>query len=129
MQNLNLTSNNRQMRETVQERSFWFSVYVSTTYPLPKGLDLSRFGKDDAKTLYEFAQEIARGQCYLVPSEDGKTLIRVVDVVLLHIKKADGSVLLETCRTNERSGKTKRASGKPRDSASPAPSPRSAATR
>ena len=29
------------------------------------------FGRDDAKTLFEFAQEIARGQCYLQPTEDG----------------------------------------------------------
>merc|ERR1712232_631847 len=67
-------------------------------------IDTSKFGTDGAKTLYEFAQEIARGESHLQVEPD-QGLVRIVDVVLLKIEdEASGKVLLETARHNERTG-------------------------
>jgi len=69
-------------------------------------IDIGKFGDDGAKTVYEFAQEIARGESHLQVDESG--LVRVVDVVLLKIEdEASGKVLLETGRANERTGAKK----------------------
>ena len=65
------------------------------------------YGKGQAKTLFEFAQEIGRGESYL-QSENG-VLTRVVDVVLLKLEDpASKKILLETARCNEKTGSTKR---------------------
>ena len=74
------------------------------------GVDVSRFGKEDAKTLYEFAQELQRGQSYLEGAGSGLT--RVVDVVLLKIQRdSDDTILTEASRHQEKTGKTKESVG------------------
>lgn len=47
-------------------------------------VDTLQFGLEDAKTLHEFAQELARGESHLTVDSSG-ALVRVVDVVLLKI--------------------------------------------
>ncbi|CAD7949383.1 unnamed protein product [Amoebophrya sp. A25] len=67
-------------------------------------IDVTKFGGNGAKTIFEVAQEIARGECHLQVSGPG-VVARVVDVVLLRISDAaSGKILLETARTNERTG-------------------------
>jgi len=70
-------------------------------------VDATGFGKGDSKTLFEFAQEIGRGECYLQSENGGLT--RCVDVVLLKLQDPTCSkVLLETSRSNEKTGGTKK---------------------
>jgi len=61
------------------------------------GVDISKFGKDHAKSLEEISLELLRGDCTLVTDTDGSVL-RVVDVVLL--KLLHGSrALVQTAQT------------------------------
>jgi len=60
-----------------------------------KGVDVSKFGKDGNKSLAEFSEELVKGEAALTRQKDGK-VIRVVDVLILKIARADGSVIVET---------------------------------
>lgn len=65
------------------------------------------YGKGEAKSLYEFSQEIARGESYL-QSDDGK-LVRIVDVVLLKVKDSvSNKILLEVSRSNDKTGSSRK---------------------
>merc|ERR1712224_430717 len=58
------------------------------------GSDVSQFGKNNAKSIKEFSAELIRGEATLMQGPDGK-LVRIVDVVLMIIKKSDtGEVLV-----------------------------------
>jgi len=57
------------------------------------GVDTSRFGGPNAKTLKEVAAELVRGESTLSEDSSGKVL-RCVDVVVVMIVRNDGSELL-----------------------------------
>lgn len=74
------------------------------------GVDTTQFGMDDAKTLYEFAQEMSRGESHLTTDDETNVLIRVVDVVVLKIHNpSTNTILLETERSVTRGGNTSKA--------------------
>eukprot|EP00392_Amoebophrya_sp_AT5.2_P006801 g6813.t1 len=67
--------------------------------------DPAKYGSNGAKTLYEVAQELARGEWHL--QQDSGGMERVVEVVLLRIQDAQsGKVLLETAMTGPAAGPT-----------------------
>eukprot|EP00746_Dinoflagellata_sp_MGD_P008235 gnl/MRDRNA2_/MRDRNA2_116460_c0_seq1.p1 gnl/MRDRNA2_/MRDRNA2_116460_c0~~gnl/MRDRNA2_/MRDRNA2_116460_c0_seq1.p1 ORF type:complete len:812 (-),score=187.17 gnl/MRDRNA2_/MRDRNA2_116460_c0_seq1:107-2542(-) len=63
------------------------------------GIDVSKFGKGQAKTLDELCREIIRGEAHLMQdATEHKKLVRVVDVVLLRIRSSadkKGKFLIE----------------------------------
>ncbi|CAD7926715.1 unnamed protein product [Amoebophrya sp. A120] len=84
-------------------------------------LDPKSFGANGAKTLFEVAQEVARGECHL--QYNGEVLERVVEVVLLVVEdEKSGKILLETSRTDEKTGAKKAKDQLPGSKARPAES-------
>eukprot|EP00932_Pfiesteria_piscicida_P019846 SRR837773.667.p1 GENE.SRR837773.667~~SRR837773.667.p1 ORF type:complete len:366 (-),score=179.12 SRR837773.667:34-1131(-) len=67
-------------------------------------VDVSKFGKDGVKSIQEFSDELIRGEAALVRKADN-SLIRIVDVLILKVRRADGSIVVELDET--RDGKTK----------------------
>jgi hypothetical protein len=57
------------------------------------GLDVSLYGVDKARSLEQIANEVQRGECYLMEGE-GK-ILRVVDLVLVRLAEPGGRVLVE----------------------------------
>jgi serine/threonine protein kinase len=68
-------------------------VKVLTALLKSYGVDPDAFGKGDAKTLDELATDCRQGLCIL--SEDAKHLVRVIDVVVLHVEGPGGMFLVE----------------------------------
>merc|ERR1711971_1166366 len=61
------------------------------------GVNKDDFGKEGAKTLKEFADELSRGEAALI-TRAGK-VVRVVDVVILKLVRKSGEILCETEET------------------------------
>jgi len=62
-------------------------------------IDITKFGKDEAKTLSQLAEEVQSGAARLMLDATAhKKLVRVVDVVLLRVlsNAKDGKILVET---------------------------------
>ncbi|CAK0836086.1 unnamed protein product [Prorocentrum cordatum] len=57
------------------------------------GVDVSKFGGPDTKTLKEFSAELIKGESTLTEDSSGNVL-RVVDIVVLLISRKEGSELL-----------------------------------
>jgi hypothetical protein len=57
------------------------------------GVDVSKFGGPDTKTLKEFSAELIKGESTLTEDSSGNVL-RVVDIVVLIISRKEGSELL-----------------------------------
>uniref|UniRef100_A0A7S2P3M1 Protein kinase domain-containing protein n=1 Tax=Zooxanthella nutricula TaxID=1333877 RepID=A0A7S2P3M1_9DINO len=57
------------------------------------GVDPAQYGRDKARSLQELAAELVKGECSLRHQPDGG-LLRIVDVILLRLKKAETSELL-----------------------------------
>jgi hypothetical protein len=70
------------------------------------GIDVSRFGQAGTRTLKEFSAELIRGEATLV--QDGGTMVRVVDVVLLIISRGSTSeeILVQTEQVHSDGAKT-----------------------
>jgi len=70
-----------------------------TTYLEKYKVDITKFGKDNAKTLMEFSSELLQGESSLCHGTDG-SIIRVVDIVLLKIKNGEnGKILVQAKQT------------------------------
>jgi len=61
-------------------------------------VDISRFGANGVKSLAEFSEELVGGEANLTRVEDGR-ILRVVDVVLLKLRKANGDILVQVSET------------------------------
>mmetsp|Transcript_111221 Transcript_111221/g.287522 ORF Transcript_111221/g.287522 Transcript_111221/m.287522 type:complete len:358 (-) Transcript_111221:307-1380(-) len=64
-------------------------------------VDVSKFGKDDCKSLAEFSEELVKGEASLIRRSDGK-IIRVVDVLILKLARKNGDMLVETSREEKK---------------------------
>lgn len=59
------------------------------------GVDVNQFGHGHAKTLKEFSTELIKGEASIMLARDGR-ILRIVDVVLLHVvKQGVGDLLME----------------------------------
>jgi len=59
------------------------------------GVDVSKFGNPGTKTLREFSAELVKGECTLLQDEK-RGAMRVVDVVVLVVKRKGDQVLVQT---------------------------------
>jgi len=68
------------------------------------GIDVSKYGAPGTKTLKEFAAELIKGESTLLQDHSGST-IRVVDVVVLIIKRKNGQEILVQTKQTDPAGK------------------------
>merc|ERR1712151_387884 len=70
-------------------------------------VDVSKFGKDGVKSLAEFSEELVKGEAALMVYR--KEIIRVVDVLILKLQRANGDIVVEVAETaNGTTKETKR---------------------
>mmetsp|Transcript_174508 Transcript_174508/g.553940 ORF Transcript_174508/g.553940 Transcript_174508/m.553940 type:complete len:780 (-) Transcript_174508:217-2556(-) len=72
------------------------------------GVDISRFGQSGCKTIKEFSAELIRGESTLQQDTASKRLVRVVDVVLMVVRKPGaGDILIQTEQVDAHGHKTR----------------------
>mmetsp|Transcript_59337 Transcript_59337/g.193545 ORF Transcript_59337/g.193545 Transcript_59337/m.193545 type:complete len:787 (+) Transcript_59337:86-2446(+) len=72
------------------------------------GVDISRFGQSGCKTIKEFSAELIRGESALQQDTASKRLVRVVDVVLMVVRKPGaGDILIQTEQVDAHGHKTR----------------------
>merc|ERR1719161_1446106 len=84
---------------------------------LTHGIDVSLYGQQNTRSLEQVANEVQRGESYLMESND--RILRVVDLVLVRVAEPKGRILVEvkhehpdgTCTKCERLPATKRKPG------------------
>jgi len=63
-------------------------------YLQSNGIDPSKFGTANSRSLQEFSDELATGEASLARKDDGG-VVRMVDVVVVQLRKSSGQVLVE----------------------------------
>jgi len=69
-------------------------------------VDMASFGKDGAKSLTEFSEELVKGEAALTRNQEGN-IVRVVDVLILKLTRNDGKIVVEVSETHEVDGQKK----------------------
>eukprot|EP00746_Dinoflagellata_sp_MGD_P001083 gnl/MRDRNA2_/MRDRNA2_102013_c0_seq1.p1 gnl/MRDRNA2_/MRDRNA2_102013_c0~~gnl/MRDRNA2_/MRDRNA2_102013_c0_seq1.p1 ORF type:complete len:1164 (+),score=201.93 gnl/MRDRNA2_/MRDRNA2_102013_c0_seq1:113-3604(+) len=75
----------------------WTGEALSEVF-FTKGIDASAYGKGEAKTLEKFSHELSTGRSYLMSFD--RVIIRIVEVIDLHVHSLDGNLLVETLRVS-----------------------------
>merc|ERR1712125_8378 len=75
-------------------------------------LDLNKFGRDGTKTLKELSRELIKGEASLMKNQENQ-LVRIVDVVVLVLKKVNTNDILVEIGENRGDGQEKKYSRLP----------------
>jgi hypothetical protein len=67
-------------------------------YLKANNVDTAKFNEGSTKSLKDFSDELVRGEAHLVKNSQGQ-ITRSVDVVILHITKANGECLVQVSET------------------------------
>jgi len=71
-----------------------------TTYLNENKVDISQFGKGQAKTLEDLSKEMLKGECSLIKTPDGRVIRVVAPVLLKLINNQNGKLLVQAEQTS-----------------------------
>uniref|UniRef100_A0A7S2P3Y2 Protein kinase domain-containing protein n=1 Tax=Zooxanthella nutricula TaxID=1333877 RepID=A0A7S2P3Y2_9DINO len=71
------------------------------------GIDVTAFGEKGCKTIKEFSAELSRGESTLQLDPVKKELVRIVDVILMIVKRPSGEILIQTEQADSKGNKTR----------------------